>query len=101
QQSANLDVATWRATVWRAECVAMMQQVVERATRQYNEMRQKVEIGTLAPIDSAQGQRTLEELQRALAAERERAIPDGGPSDAEKASVRQRFAQALRNLDYA
>ena len=78
-----------------------MRQVLARALRNLNEILQKVEIGTVAPIDTAQAERTRADIEGAVLAERARTFPTGAPSEAERASVRQRFALALRNLDYA
>ncbi len=83
---------------WRKERQAMLQQIFDRATRHWKGSLAKVEIGTVAPVDTVAYETTLAKVEQALLADQARPLPSL-PSDADMASVRQRFADAMRKLD--
>jgi len=96
QTAANQAVAAWRA-----EREALLRQLIERAERHRRDSLVRVEIGTLAPAETATTETTVRTLEAALLAEQKRTDLNSAPVDAELAEVRQRLARALRYLDAA
>jgi beta-lactamase regulating signal transducer with metallopeptidase domain len=102
KSSARSQTASSQApAAWRAEREALLRQLIERAQQHWRNSRLRVEIGTMAPADTKTAETTVRTLEAALLAEQQRTDLNRAPSDAEIADVRQRFAQALRNLDAA